>query len=541
MNKKSLFRGSGDIFLFRENSLMITAAVVSLLLQIISFFTTMDGAKAYFDATFAMAPLFFAVAVQSVVYFLENNISKRFTLGKAAALMLAMACSSYFSYVGIYNNINPPSQYLQTTYNSYAKQLSAMQQQVDGDNSAEYADSVNTVLNGVISEYTRLSARMDSLANLAEQINSAKPEAAAGLTPPKRGDYENYEDYAAAYSAYIAGYSQSTNTEQAAQIKALLEKYGLTNADEIAPQTAELTAQLSLISGTVTSLSGAGDFYSGAEALRAKLLGGDSETAQRLASLYRQITGNQQAIAAKAAEISLYLPEYDEISAGLADSAVRERLIQIISTACDELTAAGITADAESYGFENIYTLPLAALTQSGLNETNALVALILAMLVDILSLIFSMIFERSKPILAASNTKQALNLNSGLFEQNIMTALELGVFNQGGDISGGWNTAELTNRLADFLCKFSAVDFAAKQGCTLAAPRDSLTEYEPLVAFLCQFGLAHVLTEKEAEIMSGGERTSACVLLKTKFLLWFSERCDVKNRLYDNEEGEKV
>ena len=56
MKKKSLFRGSGDIFLFRENSLMIAAAVVSLMLQIISFFTTLDGAKAYFEATFAFAP-----------------------------------------------------------------------------------------------------------------------------------------------------------------------------------------------------------------------------------------------------------------------------------------------------------------------------------------------------------------------------------------------------------------------------------------------------------------------------------------------------
>ncbi|MGN0650258.1 MAG: hypothetical protein ACI4KM_07465, partial [Oscillospiraceae bacterium] len=182
--------------------------------------------------------------------------------------------------------------------------------------------------------------------------------------------------------------------------------------------------------------------------------------------------------------------------------------------------------------------LPIAALSRSGLADTDALVSLILALLVDLLSLIFAMIFVRSKPVLAAKNTEQALNINSGLFEQNIMTALELGVFSEGGDISGGWNTSELTRRLADFLCRFSAADFAAKQGYSLAAPRDSLTDYEPLVAFLCQFGLAHVLNAEEAAIMSNSEMTTPCVLLKTRFLLWFSERCDVKKRLYDGAEG---
>lgn len=538
MKKKSLFRGSGDIFLFRENSLMIAAAVVSLMLQIISFFTTLDGAKAYFEATFAFAPLLFALAVQSVVYFLENNISRRVTFGKAAALTMAIICSSYFSYVGIYNNINPPSQYLQTTYKGYAKQLTAQLDSMVNDNSTEYSDAVNTALNGIITEYTRLTAEKTSLETLAEQINSAKPDASTGITPPRRWDYAEYSDYAEAYSAYIAGYSQSANTEQAAQIKALLEKYGFESADEITPKIAEMTAQISLISGTVTSLSSSGDFFMGAEMLRAKALNSDADTAKRLAALYRQVSGKELVIPQKSTLKALDLPQYEEVSAGLPDAAVREKLMSIISAACDELNAAGIPANSESYGFENIYTLPIAALSQNGLADTDALVSLILALLVDLLSLIFAMIFVRNKPILAAKNTEQALNINSGLFEQNIMTALELGAYSDGGDISGGWSTAELTRRLADFICCFSAADFASKQGYSLIAPRDSLTDFEPLVAFLCQFGLAHVLTSEEAKLMTNGEINTSCVLLKTRFMLWFSERCDVKNRLYDAEEG---
>ncbi|MGN0649808.1 MAG: hypothetical protein ACI4KM_05170, partial [Oscillospiraceae bacterium] len=374
MKKKSLFRGSGDIFLFRENSLMIAAAVVSLMLQIISFFTTLDGARAYFEATFAFAPLLFALAVQSVVYFLENNIGRRVTFGKAAALTMAIICSSYFSYVGIYNNINPPSQYLQTTYKSYAKQLTAQLESLTDNNSTEYSDTVNSVFNGVIAQYTRLSAEITSLETLAEQINSAKPEASAGITPPRRADYEDYADYAEAYSAYIAGYSSSANTEQAAQIKTLLEKYGFESADEITPKIAEMTAQLSLITGTVTSLSGNGDFFTASESLRARALNGDNDTAKRLATLYRQLTGNDTEIPQRTSIKALNLPEYDEISEGLPDAAVREKLLSIISAACDELNTAGIPANAESYGFENIYTLPIAALSRSGLADTDALV-----------------------------------------------------------------------------------------------------------------------------------------------------------------------
>ena len=46
MNKKRFFKNSSDSFLFRDGTLMVVAAVVSLLLQIISFFTTFASVKA---------------------------------------------------------------------------------------------------------------------------------------------------------------------------------------------------------------------------------------------------------------------------------------------------------------------------------------------------------------------------------------------------------------------------------------------------------------------------------------------------------------
>lgn len=111
--------------IFKDKRLAYIAAGVSLLLQLISFFTTYQGANYYFRGIIVFAPLLFAVAVQSVVYFLENSIRGRRNFFKVAALVLAMCCSSYFSYIGIYNNVNSPLTYYQTTYNDYRNQLQA--------------------------------------------------------------------------------------------------------------------------------------------------------------------------------------------------------------------------------------------------------------------------------------------------------------------------------------------------------------------------------------------------------------------------------
>ena len=66
--------------------------------------------------------------------------------------------------------------------------------------------------------------------------------------------------------------------------------------------------------------------------------------------------------------------------------------------------------------------------------------------------------------------------------------------------------------------------DFAAEQGCTLLARREDVREHELLTAFLCQCGYAKLLTANEVAAL-GGSADSDCVLLRTKFLMWVSER----------------
>lgn len=527
MNKKSFFGGSSDLFLFRENTLMAVSAVVSLLLQIISFFTTLDGAKAYFAATFAYAPLLFALAVQSVVYFLENGLRRRATFLKVLALTMAICCSSYFSFVGIYNNINPPSQYLQQTYNGYAKEFTALREEHLAQGNEQYSSAVNEGINFIIEQYTVLDSEKAILEALSEEIDSAESTTVNGMAAPRRDDFETYEEYAAAYAAYIAGYSQGSTAEQQAQFQAILNKYGISDPSEVTFRTAEITAQLSLIEGSLASYGG-GEVQMRAEVMRAKALRGDEKTCSDIKALYKSISDKTLVIPDFISENSLQLtlPEYEELAGADAPAVVRERLVNVIASACDELNAAGIEVNIGDHSFENIYTLPIAAVL-SGEYGADAMISLILAVLVDTLSLLFAMIFVRSKSALAAKDTRQAISCDDMLFQRNIVTAVRLGMCKDGEPFSRCPDMNEIADRLGVYAASFRAVDFAADNGYTLAADRSELADFEALTAFLCQFGLAKILTVEEMTLLCGNEATET-VLLKTKFILWLSERSDI-------------
>lgn len=540
MDKKRFFGGSGDLFLFRENALMIVAAVVSLLLQIISFFTTLDGAQAYFGATFAYAPLLFAVAVQSVVYFLENGLRRRVTFMKLTALTLAICCSSYFSFVGIYNNVNPPSQYLERTYNSYVKELEAIRESKLSEDTGEFTLASGNAVNYIISEYTMLTSERETLEKLSEEISSAEAEAVYGMTAPRRSEYETYEEYAAAYSAYIAGFSQSSTAEQQAKLEALLNKYGIDDTSEIGERTAELTARISLIEGTMASFGGT-TFYQRAETMRAQVSRGIKTAISQLSSLYMSLSGKSAEIPEyiSADSIELQLPEYAEIAGDSVPSVVRERLSSTVSAACDVLLSAGCGVSSADYEFENIYTLPIYAVL-SGDFGADAAVSLLLAVLVDVLSLLFAMIFVRGRSALSAKNTEQAVIGDNMLFERNIAVAVRLGMCAEGRRYSDTPDFDEIADRLGDFVSRFRAVDLASEKGYTMAADREALRDYEPLVAFLCQFGLAKVLSAEEMSLLSGGE-TGEAVLLKTKFILWLSEKTELDSKKNAVKPSEKA
>ncbi|MBE6902816.1 MAG: hypothetical protein E7478_10095 [Ruminococcaceae bacterium] len=525
MDKKLFFSEGSDLFLFKDKSLMVVAAIVSLLLQVISFFTTLDGAKAYFAATFAYAPLLFALAVQTVVYFLANGIRRRISSGKVVALLLAVCCSSYFSFVGIYNNVNPPSQYLERTYNGYVKELTALRDGMLEQCGDEYALAVDRSVNSIISEYTLLVTELETLNALEEELASSENEFVYGMAEPYIWQYESYEQYAAAYELYISSLSQSSNTEQQAKLQAVLNRYGFSDTSQISERKAELTASISLAEGTLAAFGGA-DTYSSLEVARAAAKGGDEASAETIAALHGSLCGKEPNMPQYVSDerMQLELPPYAEVAGNSAAAVVRERLSSIVAAAADTLSAAGIEVDAAEYTFMNIYTLPMYSV-MSGDFGADAVVCLVLAVLVDMMSLLFAMIFVQSRSVLAAKDTRQAIMSDPMLFQRNIVVAVQVGMIADGVAFSEEPDLDAVTDRLGEFVSRFSAVDAAADKGYTMAAARADLNGFEQLVSFLCQFGLAKLLSAEEMSLLCGKE-TEETVLLKTKFLLWLSERC---------------
>ena len=98
---KSLLSERRGLAIFSEKALMIAAALISLLLQIISFVTTWQGAEAYFSSAFPLAPLLFAVAVQSVVYFTSNDTKE----ARRVKNNRAGACTAVFELLFVRGNI----------------------------------------------------------------------------------------------------------------------------------------------------------------------------------------------------------------------------------------------------------------------------------------------------------------------------------------------------------------------------------------------------------------------------------------------------
>lgn len=531
MSKRSLLSERRGLAVFSEKSLMIAAALASLLLQIISFFTTWQGAEAYFSSAFPAAPLLFAAAVQSVVYFSANSIRRKAGAGKITALIMALCCSSYFSFVGIYSAVNPPELYLQRTYNAYSSELQAVADEINSKQNLNSTADINRAVNAVISRYSEIDSEKKTLDRLSEQLSEIEGEAASGMTPPSRWNYPTYEDYATAYQAYAASISQGNSEDKRVRTAALLAEYGFESSSDIAGRTAEITAEQSLIEGTL-SASGSG-IYTKAEQLRSAMLAGDKTAAERIFSLYEQISGERLEFAADQPEISTGLPEYSVLAGDKSPAAVRERILGYISSACDVLNAAGAEVSSDNYPVENIYTLPLRAVFEDF--STDAAVSLALAMLVDLLSLAAAVIYAQKKSVLTAKTTAQAAASDERYFEQNIANALQLGIYADGGEYYEAWDEKQLTERLAGYVCRFSAADFAAEQGCTLLAPREAVRDYELLTAFLCQCGYAKLLTAEELKLLSGVENGAQTewneefngggVLLKTKFLLWVSEK----------------
>lgn len=558
--------------IFKDKKLIYVSALVSLFLQIISFVTTYQGASYYFKEIFFLAPLLFAMAIQGVVYFLENSVRYRIGFTKITALVLAITCSSYFSYIGIYNNVNSPLNYYRQTYNSYKEALDASYKNII--NNAD--DTANRTLKNAASalsrSYTSFKMQKKELNAILKELNDVTAVYSSSMPAPDRDDFNDYEDYAAAYNNYITQASTGSSSEINKKTKSILKKYGYKSRLSVIKKLSSVNGKLKTIKQSCKNialdcnLSVSKNVLTNIERINSKLtdlISSDNSSSIslnaniskfiELANQYNNSSNNFDAgniiscIELHKNTKENILKEFDDI-ATTNPSECKNILLQELGNGLTELNKACKLTDTktsfneEDYSLDDIYVIPILRLVQPD-TSVIAFSCLLIAMLTDILSLLFAMMFCPPFKILKLRYYNKMLN-DEKLFEENITSALSLSMNMQDGKTMP--DSKELKEEqlkcLASFIGLFETVPNKLGKKYILYTSLDKLEDYQSLIAILCQLKLAKIIPawkyNKYAAAYNGNKNNEtnaitedkSIVLLRINFLLWCNKHWTVSD-----------
>ncbi|WP_418667162.1 hypothetical protein [Allofournierella sp.] len=518
---------------FGQKNLLVLVAAVTLLLQCISFMTTLQGATLFLAGIFTLAPLFFALAVQSTAWFLAGSLRVRITPLRCVALGLALLCSTYYSYVGIYNNVNPPASYLA---GEYAQIQTTLERAYSGHTAAAWRtarDQVNTMVSALAQRHTLLTQEEARLASCQAELAAAGASYAGGLRAPSRGGYADYQDYVKAYNAYLASITANTGAEEAAAREAVLARYALASEAELAAAQAQNTAALASLNAAAAGLAPGDTTPLRLEQARADLLAAltaaeasgelpaESRSAlARLVQLYSSVTGSASSTDDLLAPLDALLgappaglmPGFDQLAASLPGGRVTKANAQEMKLLMNAQILAAVlrvnalvpeseALDAGSPALQiaDLHLKPLLDLA-SPQRQGMALFCLGLAALIDGLTLAFSLACRRKPSLLLARGPRRALAENGQVLAAQLAASLPSG--------------RDPLDELQLFLSLFSASPSTLPRGYSLAAGRAALAPYERVVALLCQLDLGRIEQGEEGEV----------VLLRSRFLLFANE-----------------
>lgn len=522
---------------FSETTLAALVSLVTLLLQLISFATTWSGSRIYLEGVFPYASLFFAIAIQATAYFFSNSLRTKAGVLKLAALLMALCCSTYYSYIGIYNSVNSPARYLQERYVQIGEELTGLYRAGLEENIGSVRTAINDSAYQITARYTRLINEQKNLEACRQELALDGKSYAESLRAPRQSTYANYEDYVAAYRAYVEGISFGSNTEKEANRDGILAAYGFAdmaqfqsleaenaaarNALKAAlglPETEEEETVPATISDMTVSLLAAADAATMGQSP-------DEETNIRLNRLLQAagLCGAQETSASEIVNIVNLTAEvtktpliaaYSEVTASLEEGRVTDSNTMDLKNAMDaEILSAllklnhllpegeCLSLSDTRYGITDLYLIPMEALRNADTRMT-ALFCLGMAALVDALSLLFAVSLRKRKPI---------WERNTLLFCRQEELAPQiyasLPALSQRGQA------------LSDFLAYFGPSPETEGDGYMMRADADHLKGYESLVALLCQINLAKLVP---ASVWDGSaEEGSGSLLLKAKFVFW--------------------
>ncbi len=530
MKPKTLQKKLSCFSIFSEKSLILLVSVVTFLLQLISFVTTWHGSKIYLEGIFPYASLLFAVAIQATAYFFSNSLRQKAGVLKLLALGIALCCSTYYSYIGIYNSVNSPITYLQERYVTISNHMTQLYEQELDHSLVEVQDVINDASSMVITEYTKLSGISQNITACRISLSEIQVSYADNMRAPNRYSYENYEDYAAAYQAYINTISQSNNTENDALRSQTLSSYGYPSIDALneaeRQNLADLNAlQTSLgmsidddIANVISTISA--DLTTAITNARTGIPFTATNTsnlnkllqAARLCGYSNTQTANISATinACAHASSTALMKDYNQLIINLPARIVTDANTMSLKGLMDaEILSASLKLNAllpahaqisllePTYEITDLYLLPMKSLTSTD-TQLIALFCLLMAALVDALSVLFALSIRPRKAL-----WKRHSLTFCKMEDYETMIYASLPQF------------ATPAKSLESFLSYFKPSPQTEHDGYMLQADLNDLRGYNALAAFLCQVNLA--------KIIPAGYRDNPtdCLLLKARFVFW--------------------
>lgn len=518
--------------LFSEGSLVILISLITLLLQLISFATTWSGSKVYLEGVFPFASLLFAIAIQATAYFFSNSLRTGIRPLKAVALCAALCCSTYYSYIGIYNSVNSPAGYLQQSYTCVREELTRIFAQELTKNMTAAEDAINTAAYYITSTTASLNAETQNIAACRTALADIQTSHILDMRAPRLSSYENYEDYSAAYQEYIKGISAGSNTENSAARENILSSYGYVSmealnlteqenkakleslgtalgvASDTASALTDKISDLTLHLSTAIENTSSGQGLSAQDTARlnrlfqaARLCGYQDAGSSSLQNILNQCAGaSSKPLMSDCAALESLLPEGHITAANTMalKSAMDSEILSALLTVNSLLPAENqLALNDPRFGLTDLYLIPIKAFTTSETRVT-ALFCFLVAALIDVLSLLFAVSLRSKKPLWKRHRLPLV-----GLEEYAPLIYAAL---------PADMDTAQA---LAEFIATFRPSPQTEADGYMMSAQLKLLDRYGALTALLCQTNLAKL-------IPSGFiDNESELLLLRARFVFW--------------------
>ncbi|MEG2776792.1 MAG: hypothetical protein RR915_06290 [Cellulosilyticaceae bacterium] len=589
MLKGTDYRGTDIIF--NQTTLAWLVVVVTVFLQIISLATTYEGSQVYFGGValpFGLsAPLLFALAIQLIVFCMSHTIRKNFKLWLVMILSMATLCSAYFSYIGIYNYINSPIDYLEERYQQIHGNITQKYQLVVDESENNMKEYVFELVNEISKTHTALTKQVDENSILSQKIDGVKVDSGkinnqtSSMRKPNINNYgENLDKYYADMAKYNAavGNMITDTTKQDADLKNQLYEnevkaiLGGKTKDEFMGESIETQTskeQMEKIVGSMYQLINKErtektfdeKVMDIQEYCLNYIIQGQGEKdifSTVLTNLYTQVArigkgeklenfkedlGHFIVLNQKDAMMMKNLEEinkqaYKEVyniePVGEVQLTQKDAMLLYTSMQSEIKSAAyllnqmnaldePIVLTDEDYIMNNLYVLPIKNLLKDNEAKAMSWFCLAFAVLIDGLTLLFALMQGKEKTALFAKNNREIVGRSKEAIEELLLATI------MDNQVRGkeGDRVENTLLQLEKFLKHFKLMPEGMESGYSMWCPLGDLEEYNAFLAIICQFNLASILSREDLLLLKeeGEVMEEKYVLIRTKFIIWAKQK----------------